>query len=256
MKDLKKTVLFSLGTGSNIELPSAPRREFTYELLYKLVPYEPVSVRGAVMALRDINALSVYARQGQTRIQLTNVGLEVLRGSFPALKSSGGRRERTWTVCMLRSGTGQSLRLLRAELIDFGFFPLERGVYAIPSIISSDFPERLSRLHMLHRVLIFETKRMVVGDERSIVRSLFDIRAIEKERESIEKALTNLSRKTASKSRLHHETKELFTSLIPKLMIFFSKDLNVPDIYFPQEIKLSEVKQSLFQVSAEILPRL
>lgn len=256
MKELKKSVLFCLGIGSNLELPSAPRYEFGYDLLYQLVPYAPVSVRGAVMGLKDEAAVSVYQRQGQTRIQLTSVGSELLKALFPALKHGGSRKDRPWTVCVFVGESKTSFRPVRDELLRHGFFPLERGVYVFPSSAPEELLNSLSRLHMLHRVLVFETRRLVVGDERAIVRSLFDIRSIEKEGAGIERALTGIRKHISLKDKLHHETRLAYINLIPKAMKFFARELIVPDLYFPQEVRLSDIKQVLFQVSAEILPKL
>ncbi len=248
MKLLRKTVIFCLGL--------SPETEFTYELLYKLVPFAPVSVRGAVMGLKGEAAVSVYQRRGQTRIQLTSVGAELLRASFPALKPSSGKKDRVWTVCVFTGEAGTSFRSARTELLRQGFFSLERGVYCLPNSAPADLTNRLSHLHLLHRVLMFETRRMVVGDESAIVRSLFDMRQLGKEAEALEKTLTSINRKVIQKSKLHPQTRELFLNLIPQLMTFFARDLTIPDIYFPQDVRLSDIKPLLSQVCAEILPKL
>src|SRR5260221_7401113 len=100
MKILKKTILFTLALGTNVDVATQSPFEFTYELLYALVPYEAVSIRGAVMSLRDESLVSVYQRNKQTRIAISSIGREALRSLFPGLKSASGRRDHTWTVCL------------------------------------------------------------------------------------------------------------------------------------------------------------
>src|SRR5258708_7004892 len=100
MKILKRTLLFTLSLGMNADTPTQQPFEFTYDLLYALVPYEHVSIRGAVMSLRDESYLSVYQRQGRTFIALTSIGREALRSIFPGFQSRSGRREHVWTICL------------------------------------------------------------------------------------------------------------------------------------------------------------
>lgn len=255
MKQLKKSVLFCLGLGTNLEIPSSLRFEFTYELLYQLVGFEPVSIRGAVMSLKEESAVSVYQRDGQTRIQLTSVGVELLKALFPALKHTSLRKERSWTICIFKEGQS-NFRPLRAELEHQGFYCVQRGMFVFPGAASLDLTHSINRLHMLHKVLIFESRRLVVGDEADLVRSLFDIKVIGKMGAVISKSLTGISLKAGAQTKLHSQTRGAFISLVPELMLFLAQDLNVPEIYFPQEVKLAVIKQLLFQVSAEILPKL
>lgn len=253
MKILKRSLIFVLGL----------EEEFNYEQLYQLLDFAPVSVRGAVAGLKDESLVSVYMREGVTRISLTSVGREQLKAEFGGLRAAGSKRDATWTVCLFldsAQSTGRDgkpiLRPVRNKLLESGFFALERGMYVFPGICPPSLVSDLSRLHALHRVLVFESKRLVVGDERAIVRQLFDIKQLGKQSEVLTKTLTGLSKRLARKEKLHPQTRESFISLLPWLMEFFAQEIIVPDIYFPQEIKLSDIKQLLFQVSAEILPKL
>lgn len=263
MKLLKKSLIFVLGLGSSWDTQSGSASEFTYEQLYKLVPFESVSVRGAVMQLKSEALVNVYQREGLTRISLTSVGREQLRAEFKGLRPSAGKREASWTVCLFLDASESKgreskplLRPVRSILLDSGFLALERGMYVIPGPTPVNLVSQLSNLHALHRVLIFETRKLVVGDERAIIRSMIDVKFLGKRSDLFLKSLSSLQKQVSRKQKLHPQTTESFISLIPKLMEFFADDVTVPELYFPQEIRLSDIKSLLFQVSAEILPKI
>lgn len=267
MKILKKTVLFTLSLGTNIEVPTQPPFEFTYELLYALVPFEHVSIRGAVMSLRDESFLSVFVRDGQTRIAITSVGREALKSLFPGLGNAIGRRDRSWTVCLFldtvrdvhtvkKNSQTQSFRPLRDTLLSYGFYALERGMYVLPRVASQELIQELTRMKTLNRVMIFETRRLLVGDERQIISSLFPITKLSSLRQTIMKTLESVEKKGTKADQLHPQTRQSVITLLPKLMDFFTFDLTVPDVYFPQDILLSDTKSLLSRVCAEILPKI
>lgn len=268
MKILKKSILFTLTLGANIDASSAQGYEFSYDLLYALVPYEPVSIRGAVMSLRDESLVAVYQRDKQTRISLTSIGRETVRSLFPGFKNQAGRRDHTWTVCLFLDVDRSTpiskkntkpvhvFRPIREALLGHGFYALERGMYVLPRTVSPSFAQELAKQKTLNRVLVFETRRMVVGDERQVIRSLFDIGKLSFTRQGIIKTLESLEKKAGERSALHPQSRASFISLVPKLMDFFAQDISIPDIYFPQDIKLSDTKELLSRVSAEILPKL
>lgn len=263
MKYLKKSLIFTLSLGINLDSSSLGSSEFTYEQLYRLIPFAPVSIRGAVSQLKEESIISAYQREGLTRILLTSTGREQLRTEFEGLRVVPGKRETTWTVCLFLDASESKgreakpiLRPVRARLLEAGFLSLERGMYVYPGVCPASLVTQLSHLHALHRVLVFETKRLVVGDERAIVRSLFDIKQISKASELLSKSLSSMAGQLTRKEKLHPQTREAFILLLPKLMEFFSKNVSIPDNYFPQEIRLSEIKQLLSQVSAGILPKI
>lgn len=260
MKILKKTVLFSLSLGTNFTLAAPNSMEFTYELLCALVPYPPVSIRGAVASLRDESYVSVYIRNKQTQIVLSSSGREALRALFPGFSNRVGRLDHAWTVCLFLNAQSKSmpqeLRPLREQLLRSGFFSLERGMYVLPKVIPSELIGDLALKKNLNRVLVFETRRLLVGDELQIIRHLFPISRLSLTRQLIGKALDNIGRKGRQKNVLHPQTKLAFATLLPKIMDYFSHDLIVPDLYFPQDIQLSVLKQQLFDVSSDILPKL
>src|SRR6185369_12625303 len=106
------------------------------------------------------------------------------------------------------------------SLLENGFFPLERGMYVLPRSIAGDLIPMLGKHKALDRCLVFETRRMLHGDERSIIRTFFDVRTIQKKREHILKTLDNLAKKVSTREKLYPQTREAFISLIPKLMDF------------------------------------
>lgn len=258
MKQLKKSVLFALGIGSNLDNPTAPSLEFVYDQLYALMPYEPVSVRGAVMGLKEERLVTSYQRSGQTLITLTSQGRELLRQIFPAFRVTDVKRDITWTVCVFLSDSKRAVdfRATRQELLLTGFFPLERGVYVLPRPLPEALKIRLTKLKTFSQVLIFESRKLAVGDERQIIRTLYDVDSYNKKGKSILETLDIIDMRLAENKQLHPQTKVSFINIVQKLMDFLSEDLQILERYFPQEVRVAEIKEAYLRVGEKLLPQL
>lgn len=236
---MKKSILFLLWF--------AGEHEFTYAQVSELLGIRPVSARGAVMALRDQTYVNVFARDGKTRITITATGRELLKASFLGFKDPLPRRERVWSICLIVAGQSDE-RPLRTYLKQYGFFSLERGMYVLPYAVGSDFSSHLHRLGAMSRVLVFESKNLLVGDETYILRERFEIKKISNLRLHLERSMNTIGIKPASKQQIK--------MLIPKLMAYFAHNLSLLDYYFPQEIRLSQTKTQITLIFSQSLPQI
>jgi hypothetical protein len=259
MKALKRSTLFALGIGTNWDLPTSPSLEFTYEQLYTLLPYADVSVRGAILGLKEERLVSSYQRAGMTRMSLTAQGRETLRLLFPAFRPTDTRRELNWTFCLFLPSTSEArsydekIRTTRSLLLSAGFFHIDKGIYVYPKSVPEQLRIQLAKLQVLSDILVVESRRFIIGDERQVLREVYDVESYSKKGKSVLETLDTIGGRLAENKRVHPQTRQSFVLLLPKLMELFVEDLSLLERYFPQDIRLSYIKQLYYSVGEKLL---
>ncbi|OGY17308.1 MAG: hypothetical protein A2784_01470 [Candidatus Chisholmbacteria bacterium RIFCSPHIGHO2_01_FULL_48_12] len=176
MKELKRRLIFVLASDVNPEETLEAFAYWSYPQLYwrvggpayRQAGFAPVSVRGAVNGLVKSGEVARIVRDSQPRFRLTVVGRDRWWQWF-AGSGAKGRWNKVWQMVMLHRGVlpQVDLRRLRLLLEEFGFVALEVGVFVAPGVETREVKRRLMDENLARAVIMVETKRFTVGDDRA-----------------------------------------------------------------------------------------
>ena len=169
MKELKRRLVFVLASDVNPEKTLEAFAYWSYPQLYwRGGGFAAVSVRGAINGLVKSGEVARIVRDGQPRFRLTVVGRDRWWQWF-AGSGAKGRWNKTWQMVILNRGVlpQVDLRRLRLLLEEFGFVALEAGVFVAPEVETREVKRRLMGENLARAVIMVETKRFVVGDDRA-----------------------------------------------------------------------------------------
>lgn len=167
MRELKRRLLWVLASDVN---PAETAEAFSYwsyqQLYWRGGEFAPVSVRGAIRGLIKSGEVARIVRDGDPRFRLTAVGRDRLLAWWPKRDKAW---DKTWRMVVLDRGVLNQayLRKLKGLLGEFGFVSLEVGVFVSPTAKSQELRPRLMDLNLARAVIMVETKRFVVGDDRA-----------------------------------------------------------------------------------------
>lgn len=169
MKELKRRLVLVLASDVNVAETIEAFSYWSYPQLYwRGGGFAPVSVRGAINGLVKSGEVARIVRDGQPRFRLTVVGRDRW-GQWFGGSGVKGRWNKTWQMVILNRGVlpQVELRKLRLLLEKMGFVALQAGVFAAPGVEIKEVKRRLMGENLARAVIMVETKRFVVGDDRA-----------------------------------------------------------------------------------------
>ncbi|MCX6816253.1 MAG: hypothetical protein NTZ93_00025 [Candidatus Beckwithbacteria bacterium] len=162
MKLLKRKLLFCLKFEKDSEYKPY---NFFY---YRLSEYAQGSVRDAAVRLEKAGFLDKIIRNNQSFFRLTSMGRE-------RFKREGGSWDKIWRVVVCLPAQAGDHNRLGGQLTALGYKRLSRGVFISPFGVTEATKQLFLQQNWQNSGLVMETKRLVVGDNRQLVRRLWNL---------------------------------------------------------------------------------
>lgn len=236
MRLLKKKLLFCLDIGGDLEYQS-------YEFLYfRLVEYEPGSVRDAAIRLEKAGLIDKIVRNNQSYFRLTGLGKEQLVKSLNLFRGQQSVWDRIWRLVIVNDAQGQS-RVLESGLRALGYKRVTRGVYVTPFKVSGPTKQLFLDHKWQNMAQIIESRRLVLGDDQQWARRLWKLDQTSTayfEFVNFSERLLKMGRKNFS---LLKQSKGGFKTALDKYFSLIVSDPGLPRKLLPPDWQAEEARE-------------
>lgn len=122
-------------------------------------------------------------KEGEVYIRITSGGIKAIKRDFPMLWFQNRPWDKKWRIVMfdIKEVNRQARDSLRSKLKELGFGILQKSVLISPHDIIHDLSEFLETLGLRDCVYLLETSRLIFGDERRLVNSVWNIDKLNEE---------------------------------------------------------------------------
>lgn len=244
MKELKTDLLFWLADGWRF-LGVAEESEYTsYNQLYwRLNKYRRSSIRAGAIGLIKKGLLGQIKREGRVWLRLTSLGRDGLRQKFWLTRRSQKQWDKKWRVLILDRGklNLRQQRNLRRQIFPLGFVGLEKGVYICPFGVNNELKKILMDKAFLGNVWLMETRRFVVGDDKSFSWEAFKLNTIYNKYLALSTQAEKVLYRVRREKRLTDQVKEEYGKLV-----LGWKNVLVDDPGLPKRLLIEDMGRESF----------
>lgn len=251
MKKLKRYTLFALSDGVNFLIPVERFGYMTYKQLYwRLDGFKATSIRVAVNELISEGFIDRILRGSEVQFRLTKVGRDQLTALFPYAGGSAKPWDLSWRMLFLQGKLApREQRILRKLLTDFGFTRISRGVYISPFSIRPDVQKRLIDRGFLGSILLVETKRFIVGDDRSFAAKLWGLDTIYNKYQAFISQAERVLYRAKREKELIQQLKEGFRSALFSWYELLREEPGLPARLLPADWPHLEARNLMIQLA-------
>ena len=231
MKLLKKKLLFCLKQEKDSEYKP-------YSFFYfRLSEYQPGSVRDAAIRLEKAGFLDKIIRNNQAFFRFTTMGKELLKRDIRAW-------DKIWRVVI--SGHNH----LSGELEALGYKRLSRGVFISPFSVTEATKQLFLDHNWQNSGVAMEAKRLVVGDERQVVRRLWGLEELGQKYSDFINSSARLLRLGRQNLALLRQAKGGFKSCFDSYFSLFLVDPGLPKALWLDDGQREEAKRLFKRLAA------
>lgn len=231
---------------------SSGQRNVTHAELMAFTPHLTDSgYRSLLHVLKEQGYVDIESVVGNTTVRLTDRGRRLVSSRFPALSASMQSWRGDWiSIVFLEAPSGDAqFRYLRSTLVnDHQALQVSRGVYFMPTP-QFEQVRSLCEQQYSSNVLVSAVGDWMIGDERQIIRSHFQLEELIKSYSGISSNISSLLSSSAKQKNSTDQYKKQFFTVYDGLFDLLSNDNGIIHFYFPQVAKATDLvakMQSIF----------
>ena len=255
MKKLKRRLLYVLAYSRGEGLASRQHEFLSLPEIYWRCPaFAQSSVRTGLCELLEEGLVLKIIRGKRSVYRLTSLGHDRI---FDLLEGFGAASawDKCWKVVVLKQGSldlGRVRRLSR-EMKKLKAVSWSRGVWLTPLAISEDIKRSIFGIGAAGAVVVFETKKWVLGDEKAMIFELWKLDQLEEKQKKLINQIQGLLTGVRSAKSLTDGAKDDFLVILDQWWGMMRGRPGLPKNLLPPEWQYDQAEKLVRRLCASVL---
>ena len=243
MRVLKTKLLFALACEHDFLRKSEGYEYKPYEYLYfRLSEFEQGSVRDAAIRLTRSGSLDKITRGNLSSFRLTGLGREKFLEQVAVYRGQRRVWDRIWRI-VIATGIGGESRQMGRSLEGLGYERVARGVFVTPFSVSKETKSLILAKKWQERAQIIESRKMVLGDDLKLARTLWKLDKIAEEYSDFVSVSGRLLKLARQNIVLLQQSKNGFKDVFDRYFYLLMMDPGLPKKLLPPDWQAEKAEE-------------